>query len=464
MNREQAAPSTPSLRRRLIGGGAWAVVGKGAALALNFVTIAMVTRLLDVGSVGVYQLGQSVVLAVSLIGRLGLDTTVVYLVSSSVARGETERARRAIRTVLVLGACGALATSAALVFGGVDLLGAAFGKGSYGRLAVLAPAMGVWSASIAVQILASESFRGFHDIREAVVYGGFVSGLLTSACFAVYTVASGHVAVTTAAWTTSSCIGVSAVAAVIALYRRVRQLPKNTDSKAVHDDGYGGVLRRSLPVLVSNVMTYLLTNVDVWVVGAFLNAREVAIYATPAKLVTLIGVSFMIANQVLPPLIGELAAKNDKALMERTLRGTAFVVGVPSMMVVAMFVFAGAPILRLAFGPAYEAGWPVLALLCVGQAANILTGSSLFALLMTGHGVAAMWISGIMGLVATAACVFAVRHWGAVGVAAAVSAVIVVQQVVTLLAARRLVGVWTHVSVSAASVELRRMLAKRRRA
>jgi O-antigen/teichoic acid export membrane protein len=170
----------------------------------------------------------------------------------------------------------------------------------------------------------------------------------------------------------------------------------------------------------------------------------------------------MIANQVLPPLIGELAAKNDKPLMERTLRGTAFVVGVPSMLVVLVFVFAGGSVLRVVFGPEYAAGATVLALLCIGQAANILTGSSLFALLMTGHGVAAMWISASMGLLATAASVFAVRLWGAIGVAAAVSGVIVVQQLVTLLAARRLVGVWTHVSARAALGELKRMIAKRR--
>jgi O-antigen/teichoic acid export membrane protein len=208
-------------------------------------------------------------------------------------------------------------------------------------------------------------------------------------------------------------------------------------------------------------MTFVLTNVDVWVVGGFSSGRELALYATPAKLVTLIGVSFLIANQVLPPLIGELAAKKDNVLMERTLRGTAFVVGLPSMAVVLVFVLAGGPLLRVVFGPAYAGGATVLALLCIGQAANILTGSSLFALLMTGHGVAAMWISGTMGLLAGAACLVAVHFWGPTGVAAAVSAVVVLQQLVTLLVARRLVGVWTHVSASAALGEVRRMLAER---
>jgi O-antigen/teichoic acid export membrane protein len=454
-----AGSDAPSLRRKLIGGGAWATVGKGASLGLNFVTMALVTRLLDVGSVGVYQLGQSVVLATALVARLGLDNTVVYLVSSAMAQGHPARARRAVGTVLVLGAFGALAAWAALSFGGVDALANLSEKGSYARLPAIAAAMGVWSAAVAAQLLASEAFRGFHAIRDAVVYGGVISGFLTVTSFVVLRIESGKVSLTTAAWTTTICLGVSALLAVAALLARVRRLPSSAEEPG---RGSAAVLWQSLPILVSNVMTYLLTNVDVWVVGGFLSDRELAIYATPAKLVTLIGVSFMIANQVLPPLIGELAAKDDKALMERTLRGTAFVVGVPSMIVVLVFVLAGGPVLHIVFGPEYAAGATVLALLCIGQAANILTGSSLFALLMTGHGVAAMWIAGSMGLLATAACVFAVRLWGAVGVAAAVSTVIVVQQLVTLLAARRLVGVWTHVSARAALGELRRMLAKRR--
>ncbi|HEX3593526.1 MAG TPA: lipopolysaccharide biosynthesis protein [Polyangiaceae bacterium] len=453
----QAGSSAPSLRRRLIGGGAWAIFGKGAALALNFLTMAMVTRMLDVGSVGIYQLGQTVVLATAMVARLGLDNTVVYLVSSAVAEGSPARAWRAVRTVSILGACGALAAWALLSLGGVDLLGHLLARGSFARLPQIAAAMGVWTAAVAIQLLTSEALRGFHAIRDAVIYGGVVAGVLTVVALA-FVGHDGHLSLSAAAWTTALSTSVAAVVAAAALFLRARRAgPLGPES----GHGYAGVLRRSLPVLVSNAMTFVLTNVDVWVVGGFSSGRELALYATPAKLVTLIGVSFLIANQVLPPLIGELAAKKDNVLMERTLRGTAFVVGLPSMAVVLVFVLAGGPLLRVVFGPAYAGGATVLALLCIGQAANILTGSSLFALLMTGHGVAAMWISGTMGLLAGAACLVAVHFWGPTGVAAAVSAVVVLQQLVTLLVARRLVGVWTHVSASAALGEVRRMLAER---
>lgn len=444
--------SRASLRRKLVGGGAWALVGKGATLGLNFLTIAMVTRLLDLGSAGAYQLSQSLVLVSAMMARLGLDNTVVYLVSSAVAAGNPGRARRAIRTVVVLGACGAAVVGTVLSFGGAEWLGRVVFESTLSRIGV---AIGIWSAAFAAQIVLSEAFRGFHAIRDAVLHGGVVAGALTVAGLGVLGTCNGHLTLSAAAWVTTLATAIAAAVGGVALYFRVQRCGSIAP---IDGYGYGDVMRSSLPVLVSNTMVFVLSHVDIWVVGAYLADRDVAIYATSARLVTLIGVSFLIANQVLPPVIGELAAKGDKALMERTMRGTAFVVGVPAMMVVLAFVVAGGPLLRIAFGPAYERGATVLAILCIGQTANILTGSSLFALLMTGRGVAAMWISGITGVVAIAGCLVAVHHWGAVGVAVAVSSVIVVQQLALLITARKLVGVWTHVSARAAFGELRRML------
>jgi O-antigen/teichoic acid export membrane protein len=208
--------------------------------------------------------------------------------------------------------------------------------------------------------------------------------------------------------------------------------------------------------MISNVMTLMLSHVGVYAVGAHLPERDVAVFSSANRMVTLVGVSFVIANQVLPPIIGELAARGDKALMERTLRAVAFAVGLPAAAVLALFIFAGGFVMRTAFGAYYESGATLLAILSIGQLANVFTGSSAFTLLMTGRGVAAMWIACATGVAATVASFAAVRAFGATGVAWAISGVTVVQQLVTLLVVRGLVGVWTHASLGAALGELRR--------
>jgi hypothetical protein len=54
----------------------------------------------------------------------------------------------------------------------------------------------------------------------------------------------------------------------------------------------------------------------------------------------------------------------------------------------------------------------------------------------------------------------AIRYGGALGVAWAIAGVLVVQQGVTLVVARRLVGVWTHASAKGVRGELRRIRAR----
>jgi O-antigen/teichoic acid export membrane protein len=444
-----------SLRRRLIGGGAWAVFGRGGTLALNFVTIALVTRVLDPDDAGAYLLAQSVAFAAAIVARLGLEHTVVWLVSSSLGSGSPGGARRAIQRVLVLGATSAVVVGLALSLGGGAFVAhAVFGSE---RLARVGPLVGLWSAAFALQVLLSEAMRGYHSIRGAVVYGGVISGALAVAALAVIHASTPTVQLEAVVWVTALATIVSATAGGVHLAIRTRRFGPPVDEER---NSYGTVLRRTLPVLVSNIMAFVLTHVDLWVVASHLPGREVATYAAASRMVTLLTMSFLIANQVLPPVIGELAARGDKALLERTLRGTAFAVGLPTAVVLLAFVLAGRVVMRVAFGAFYEQGAVVLGILSIGQIANVFTGSSAFTLLMTGHGVAVMWLAGLGGVLAAGASLAAVGPSGATGVAWAVSAVLVFQQIVTLLVVKRLVGVWTHPSLSAALAELRRLRRK----
>jgi O-antigen/teichoic acid export membrane protein len=254
----------------------------------------------------------------------------------------------------------------------------------------------------------------------------------------------------------SVVVSATAAATTLAIARR-----KFHGARAVSHLSPVAALRQSLPVLVSNLTAFVILNVDVWVVGSALPERTVATYAAAARMVTLISLAAAIANQVLPPLIGELHARGERGLMERLLRGTAFVVGVPALLAAAVFVFAGPLVLRIAFGPAYEAGATVLAILAVGQVAAVLTGSTAYTLIMTGRQVASMWLAAGAAVTASIACFAVVGRFGTTGVAAALASVFVVQQLVSLVVARRLVGVWTHASPTAAIAELRKFLARR---
>ncbi|HEX7669471.1 MAG TPA: oligosaccharide flippase family protein, partial [Polyangiaceae bacterium] len=162
----QGASTRASLRRRLIGGSAWAVFGRGGTLALNFVTVALVTRVLEPDDAGAYLLAQSVAFAAAIVARLGLEHTVVWLVSSALGAGSPGGARRAIQRVVVLGTTSALVVGLVLTLGGGAFVAhTVFGSD---RLARVSPILGLWSAAFALQVLLSEAMRGYHAIRDAV--------------------------------------------------------------------------------------------------------------------------------------------------------------------------------------------------------------------------------------------------------------------------------------------------------
>jgi O-antigen/teichoic acid export membrane protein len=446
--------SNQTLRRRLLGGGAWAFAGKGGTLGLNFVTVALVARVLSPDEAGAYFLAQSLVTASAMVARLGLETTVVFLVSSALGKGDPGRARDIVHRVVFIGAASAFVFGALLSLGGASVIGRMLFHSA--RVASAGITIGVWSAALSLQILLSEAFRGFHSIRDATLFGGLISGLLTVLGLVALHVSAGSVSLGAAVFVATTATAISTGISALALYFKTRtfgaQPPQEPVTRAE-------VLSASSPVLVNNVMTFVLLNVDVWVLGAYVPEREVAVYAAAAKMVTLISLSFVIANQVLPPVVGELRARGDNQLLERVLRGTAAAVGPPAILILAVFVLAGPLVMRLTFGPYYESGAPILATLAVAHIVGVLTGSTVTVLLMTGNQRAAMWISGTAAVLATAGALVAVRLGGTLGVAIAIASVLTAQQLATLFAAKKLAGVWAHADfrlIPTAIAEIRR--------
>jgi O-antigen/teichoic acid export membrane protein len=162
-------------------------------------------------------------------------------------------------------------------------------------------------------------------------------------------------------------------------------------------------------------------------------------------------------NQVVPPVIVELDVRGDRRLLERVLRSTATVAAVPGLMVLAVFVSAGSPVMRLLYGPYYAAGGAILGALSVGQAVNLLTGSCGFTLIMTGRQDIVMMISLVSGAVAVVSAITAVHLGGPLAVAWALSLVFSAHQLAVLFAARKLCGVWTHVDFARLAPELKRL-------
>ncbi len=445
------------LRRRLLSGSAWAVGGKVCAVGVGLVSNALLARLLSPQEFGTYLLVLSVASLGALVGCLGLNKAAVRFVAESMGLDEHARTRQTIRLVVGLGLLGSLAASSVYL-----LVGGFIGRAVFDAPA-LATVVGLTAGYVAVstiQELFAETFRGFHDIKLATLFGGLTIGnsagllmrLLLLACLVALWFGSGETDLSTVMLIVVGSGSVSALVSGWFLYRKVTSL---AEPSADERSGMrlGEILGVSAPLLVNALTVFVLIQADLWIVAAFSSQEEVAIYGAASRFVVLVTMPLMVVNSVLPPVIAEMYARGERNRLEGTVRPVATLTGVPSLLMLVLFALAGGPILGLVYGDFYQAGATVLALLSLGKLAMVWSGSCGLTLQMTGHQSLLMWISLVSGALFVAGALWAVRDFGAVGVAGVAAASMALQNLLTVLAARWKTGIWTHVSFSLAPIK-----------
>ncbi len=446
--------STSTLRRRLLAGSTWALGGKIGAATIGLVTNSVLTRLLTKQEFGVYLLTFSIVSLGVVIGSFGLPKTVLRFVAETMTLGQPGRARRAIYTALGLGVVGTLITSLTYVF----IVGDQVSRDLFDSSA-LAAIIGLtagWIAISTMQEIMAETFRGFHDIRMATLFGGVATGgksaglimrIVLLACLALVGSTSG--------WDTDlrtvmlASIGSGAASSLLTalfLHRRVSSLgAQGADDPISTKD----TLRDAFPTLAISLTWFvLLSAADLWILGVFRSQEEVGLYGAASRLVTLIAMPLQITNLVLPPIIAEMYAQGRTARLERALRSFSTLSGVPSVLVLIMFMLLGGPILRVVYGSGYQSAAMVLVLLSAGKLAAVWAGSCGAVLQFTGHQRSMLRVNLLTSLLFVVGALLVVRDYGPIGVASMTAAITVLQNAALVFVAKRKTGMWTHVSLS----------------
>jgi O-antigen/teichoic acid export membrane protein len=446
--------SASTLRRRLLSGSTWALGGKIGAATIGIVTNGVLTRLLTKQEFGVYLLAFSIISLGAVIGSLGLPKTVLRFVAESMTLGQPGRARRAIYTALGLGVVGTMIISLAYLFIVGDLVSRYLFHSS-ALVAVIGLTAG-WMAISTIQEIMAETFRGFHDIRMATLFGGLATGgksaglimrVMLLACLALLGLTSG--------WDTDlrtvmlASIGSGAASALLAflfLHKRVTSLGTRGADDPI---GAKDTLRDAFPILAISLTSFvLLSAADLWILGVFRSQEEVGLYGAASRLVTLIAMPLLITNLVLPPIIAEMYAQGRTGTLERTLRSFSTLSGVPSLLALIVFMLLGGPILGVVYGSGYQSAAMVLVLLSAGKLAAVWAGSCGAVLQFTGHQGSMLRVNLLTSPLFIVGALLVVRNYGPIGVASMTAAITVLQNVALVLVAKRKTGMWTHVSLS----------------
>jgi O-antigen/teichoic acid export membrane protein len=456
--------SSSTLRRRLLSGSTWALGGKIGATTIGLVTNSVLARLLTTQEFGVYFLAFSIVAVGAVLGSLGLPKTVLRFVAENMTLGQPGRAQRAIYTALGLGVLGAFGASLAYFFIVGDLVGRYLFDSS-ALVAVIGLTAG-WMAISAMQEIMAEVFRGFHDIRMATLFGGLATGgrsaglimrIMLLACLVLLWLTIEHTDVRTVMLASLGSGAASALLAAVFLHKRISSLgTQGTENPISARDE----LRDAFPILIISLTSFiLLSAADLWILGIFRSEAEVGLYGAAARLVALIAMPLLLTNLVLPPIIAEMYAQGRTAELEGTLRSFSTLSGVPSLLVLIVFMLLGGPILGLVYGPDYQSAAMVLVLLSVGKLAAVWAGSCGAVLQFTGHQGSMLRVNLLTSPLFIIGALLVVRDYGPIGIASMTAAITILQNAALVLVARRKTGMWTHVSLSPS--RLRKSLSKR---
>jgi O-antigen/teichoic acid export membrane protein len=308
-------------------------------------------------------------------------------------------------------------------------------------------------ATAVLQTLLSDTFRGFHDIRLAAAFSGMTTWVLLTVGVGVLWLVAGRASLSTVVLLAAGSGLANALLAGWLLHRKVAALP----SAGTAESGVSTVevLRVAWPLLVMNLIAFVLQQAGLWIVGAFQPQEDVAIYGAATRLAVLVGMPLSIANAVVPPLIAEKYALGERRELERMLRTVSTLAGIPAFVALSGLILLGGPILSLVFGDFYRQGALALALLSAAGIVQVLAGSCGETLMMTGRQVLLMSISLLSGAVTVGAGLAVVGRYGTTGVAAAVAAGVILHTALTWLGARYTTGIWTHVGFKGVAETIR---------
>ncbi len=421
----------------------WALGTKIVAMAAGLVSTILIARMLSPEAIGAYFVILSMVSLLGIAAQLGLREASIPTIGSHLARGEIHEAKTiaASSFLLVL-----LATTiAAIALAGPLGSWVALHVFHSELLASVRWGIALLFVAFNVRILSAELFRAFGDIRTASIVSEGAYPILL--CFLLLPLVLIAISVPLSNFLLLP-IGANAailLMAVVLLWRRLAPSRKTAVPS-------GALLRVGWPFLLTALTAALLPEAGTLILSSVGGEHEVALYGAAFRLSGVLAVPLLVTDAVAPPLITQLFTLEKRAELESLLQGMATMATLATTAGAVLLVAFGDDFLRLLFGNFYVAATPALYFLVVGQFFLVATGPCGLLLKLTGHQVQALRITALSALVLILVLPFAAKAAGGSGVAVAFSAVLGVQNLWLLIAARRLVGVKTHSRWSASGI------------
>jgi O-antigen/teichoic acid export membrane protein len=365
-----------NLTKQIAKGGGVTFIGRIIGRSIAVVTTIMLSRGLGADILGFYVLGLGILNITTIFSRLGLTTGSLRFISMYHGKGDEEKIKGIIFQSLSL-SFGVGLVLALIIFLSADFISWTFFKNSE-----LVPVIKLFSLSIpffsALRVAAVVP-RGFKIMKYSVYTDNFFSPLFNLLLVLVFLTGGLTLEMAVYAKVISIVLGT-----FLAIYYISKVFPELLNRNVRPSFNISTLLKSSIPLMGVNVLQFLITWVDVLMIGYFLLPYDVGIYRSAAQ-VTLILTFIRIAfNAILAPLVADLYYKKDMAGLDHIFKITTKWVFYLTIPLFIILLFSGVEILTL-FGEEFTTGVNVLIVLAFARLIQNLTGGLGFALIMSGR-------------------------------------------------------------------------------
>jgi O-antigen/teichoic acid export membrane protein len=405
-------------------------------LGAGYLVKIYVARMLGAELLGLYALGMTLVSMTQLLGVLGLHTTAGRYVAVYNATGKFDELRSFLTRSLGIIISLNLIFSIGFVFSGGWIARKLYHAPDLGQYILLFAALTVLGS---LNVFYCQVLGGFKDVAKRTVITNFVGSslviVLTVVLLALGFGMRGYL------WA-QIVNSVVVVALLVAVARRLTPpqarfswtppLRFDPEVKAFAFAAFG-----------MGIVEFLVSQADKILLGLYLNPILVGIYVLASTLSAFVPIILQSVNQIFAPVIADLHAKGRQDVLQTLFQTlTKWVLALTVPLACVMIVFAR-PLMRI-FGPAFEAGWPVLVVGAVGQVVNCGVGSVGFLLLMSGNQRRLIKVQFAMAGISILVNVILIPVLGIVGAAVASAAVNVAGNVWNLAEVRKALRIWPY--------------------
>jgi len=402
------------------------VLGSGLAFGFNVA----VARLLGAEGAGFYFLALSITIIGSVIGRVGLDSSLLRFVATHAALDEWDKVKGVYALAVRLAIAMAGSVSAIFFIAAPWMTETLFSKPG---LAEPLRWMSLSILPIALLNLQAESLKGVKRIRDAMLLQAIGPPLFSLLLIFPLTQLAG-VSGAVGAYTLGSMM-----VALLGIWAWRNAMVRHKSLAVAYS--FKELWASCKPLFIVSIAGHAIVPfAPILLLGIWASSEDVGVFGAASRVAMLVSFILITANNVVAPKFAELYARGDMESLGRTARRIAILMTLLASPIFLALIFGGHWVMAM-FGPGFENGALMLAILAMGQIVNLMTGSCGYLLVMSGNEISlrnlTVWSAALLLLLLL---VF-VPLLGAVGAALASAISVAAMNILSVIRAQKLLGI-----------------------